>query len=60
MKNLFLVLFTFYWSSIAFAQNKRVVIEPSKEYVQHLNAAKSHKIDLIKNDKLLNKYINQG
>ena len=60
MKNLFLVLFTFYWSSIVFAQNKRVVIEPSKEYVQHLNAAKSHKIDLIKNDKLLNKYINQG
>ena len=60
MKNLFLVLFTFYWSSIGFAQTKRVVIEPSKEYVQHLNAAKSHKVDLIKNDKLLNKYINQG
>ncbi|WP_282628824.1 DUF5715 family protein [Empedobacter sedimenti] len=60
MKNFFLVLFTFYWSSIGFAQTKRVVIEPSKEYVQHLNAAKSHKVDLIKNDKLLNKYINQG
>ena len=38
------------------AQN-RVVIEPSKEYVQHLNSAKSHKVELIKNDKELNKYI---
>ncbi len=41
------------------AQN-RVVIEPSKEYVQHLNSAKSHKVELIKNDKELNKYINSG
>lgn len=42
-----------------FAQN-RSVIEPSKEYVQHLNAAKSHKIDLIKTSKQLNTHINKG
>ncbi len=46
-------------SLFGYAQS-RVVIEPSKEYVQHLNAAKSHKLELIDGDKKLNKYINQG
>ncbi len=58
MKNLFIILFTL-CCCFGYAQ-KRVVIEPSKEYVQHLNAAKSHKLELIKNEKQLNKYINQG
>ncbi|MFV0175619.1 DUF5715 family protein [Empedobacter falsenii] len=55
----FLIAFFVSYSFIGYAQ-KRVVIEPSKEYVQHLNAAKSHKLDLIDGDKMLNKYINQG
>lgn len=55
----FLIAFFVSCSFIGYAQ-KRVVVEPSKEYVQHLNAAKSHKLDLIDGDKMLNKYINQG
>lgn len=55
----FLIAFFVSYSFIGYAQ-KRVVIEPSKEYVQHLNSAKSHKLDLIDGDKMLNKYINQG
>lgn len=55
----FLIAFFVSYSFIGYAQ-KRVVVEPSKEYVQHLNAAKSHKLDLIDGDKMLNKYINQG
>ncbi len=35
-------------------------IEPSKEYVQHLEAAKSHGIPLIKDKKNLDKYVNNG
>ena len=55
----FLIAFFVSYSFVGYAQ-KRVIIEPSKEYVQHLNAAKSHKLDLIDGDKMLNKYINQG
>ncbi|MCA4775741.1 DUF5715 family protein [Empedobacter stercoris] len=55
----FLIAFFVSYSFVGYAQ-KRVIIEPSKEYVQHLNAAKSHKLDLIEDDKKLNKYINQG
>ncbi|MFV0151008.1 DUF5715 family protein [Empedobacter falsenii] len=55
----FLIAFFVSYSFVGYAQ-KRVIIEPSKEYVQHLNAAKSHKLDLIEGDKKLNKYINQG
>ncbi len=55
----FLIAFFVSYSFIGYAQ-KRVVVEPSKEYVQHLNAAKSHKLNLIDGDKMLNKYINQG
>ena len=54
-------LTTFFICSSLFGYvQSRVVIEPSKEYVQHLNAAKSHKLELIDGDKKLNKYINQG
>ena len=55
----FLTAFFICSSLLGYAQS-RVVIEPSKEYVQHLNAAKSHKLELIDGDKKLNKYINQG
>lgn len=55
----FLVTF-FICCSFAGLAQKRVVIEPSEEYIQHLNAAKSHKLELIDGDKKLNKYINQG
>ncbi len=55
----FLVPFFIYCSFVGYAQ-KRVIIEPSEEYIQHLNAAKSHKLELIDGDKKLNKYINQG
>ena len=58
MRNLLIILL-FCNSLHGFAQ-KRVIIEPSKEYIQHLNSAKSHNLELIKNDKHLNKYINQG
>ena len=58
MRNLLIILL-FCNSLHGFAQ-KRAVIEPSKEYIQHLNSAKSHNLELIKNDKHLNKYINQG
>lgn len=58
MKQFLITLFT-YCSFVGYAQ-ERVIIEPSKEYVQHLTAAKSHKIELIDGDKSLNKYINQG
>lgn len=39
---------------------KRNVIEPSPEYVMHLNAAKSHNVEIIKNKKQLNKLSDQG
>lgn len=39
---------------------KRQIIEPSAEYVMHLNAAKAHKIDLIKDKKQLDKLVSQG
>jgi len=39
---------------------KRNIIEPSAEYVTHLNAAKSHNVELIKNKKQLNKLANNG
>ncbi|WP_313386766.1 DUF5715 family protein [Chishuiella sp.] len=52
-----LFLFSFSFSVLA---QKRVVIEPSKEYIQHLNAAKSHKIELIRTDKQLNRYVSKG
>ena len=39
---------------------KRNVIEPSAEYVMHLNAAKSHNVELIKNKKQLDKLAKQG
>lgn len=39
---------------------KRNIIEPSAEYVTHLNAAKSHKVDLIKNKKQLDKLVKDG
>ena len=58
MRNLLIILL-FCNSLHGFAQ-KRAIIEPSKEYIQHLNSAKSHNLELIKNDKHLNKYINQG
>lgn len=57
MKNLFVTLFCISSFNV-FAQ--RVIIEPSKEYIQHLDAAKSHKLELIKDNKQLDKYINQG
>lgn len=55
----FLIIFFIGCSFVGYAQ-KRVIIEPSEEYVQHLNAAKAHKLELIDGDKKLNKYINQG
>ncbi|WP_314244641.1 DUF5715 family protein [Empedobacter tilapiae] len=58
MKQALITFFTC-CSFIGYSQS-RVIIEPSKEYVQHLNAAKSHKLELIDGDKKLNKYINQG
>jgi len=39
---------------------KRNVTEPSAEYVAHLKAAKSHKVELIKNKKQLDKFVKNG
>lgn len=39
---------------------KRNVIEPSAEYVMHLNAAKSHNVELIKDKKQLDKLVKKG
>jgi hypothetical protein len=60
MKYLILFIAILFFSINCEAQSKRVVIEPTKEYVQHLKAAKSHNIELIKNETHLNKYINKG
>lgn len=48
-------------SSIQFsnAQNRKV-IPPSEDYKKHLNAAKSHNLDLVKDKKHLNKLISRG
>jgi len=58
MRNLLAVLF--YISFFYVSAQSRIIIEPSKEYVQHLDAAKSHKLELIKDKKQLEKYTNQG
>jgi len=52
---LFIILFT----QVGFAQ-KRAVIPPTKEYLAHLDAAKSHGIKHIKNKKALLDYANKG
>lgn len=58
MKRLLSLFFIVFFLSLH-AQNRRV-IEPSAEYVKHLNAAKAHNIELIKNKKQLDKLIAQG
>ncbi|UUV20431.1 DUF5715 family protein [Flavobacterium sp. CBA20B-1] len=49
------VLFLLLCSFIATAQTK-----PSKEYLTHLNAAKSHNVGLVKDKTHLNKLVKQG
>ncbi|WP_068595547.1 DUF5715 family protein [Vaginella massiliensis] len=53
----FFVLFLFLIFSTTQAQ---ATIEPTKEYLTHLSAAKSHGVDLIINKEQLDKYINRG
>lgn len=53
---LFFIVFS---TQISYAQ-KRAVIPPTKEYVAHLEAAKSHGITHLKNKKALDKYVNKG
>lgn len=55
--NKYFTLLFFICSTLALSQNR---IKPSDEYVQHLNAAKSHKTGLIKTKKELNKLSDQG
>ncbi len=51
-------LLCFLWlTSFSFSQAK---VEPSKEYLQHLDAAKSHGVTLIKDQKQLNRLISKG
>ncbi|QTV04986.1 DUF5715 family protein [Faecalibacter bovis] len=38
----------------------RKIIPPSEEYKKHLNAAKSHNLDLVKDKKHLDKLVNRG
>lgn len=58
MKKIFSI-FLFFTFAFVSAQ-KRNIIEPSVEYVAHLNAAKAHNVNLIKNKKQLNKFTSQG
>src|SRR5690554_4374007 len=53
------VILLLFFTQILFAQ-KRTVIPPTKEYVTHLNAAKSHGIKSLKDKKALDKYVSQG
>lgn len=56
MKNI-LVLLLVMNLQYSYAQ---ATIEPTKEYLQHLAAAKSHGLELIKDKDHLDKYVNQG
>ncbi|HEY4538640.1 MAG TPA: DUF5715 family protein [Faecalibacter sp.] len=58
-KSLFFIGFILLQTCIVLAQ-KRVIIPPTEEYKKHLNAAKSHRTELIKDKKHLDKYISQG
>lgn len=53
------VILLLFFTQIIFAQ-KRTVIPPTKEYITHLNAAKSHGIKNLKDKKALDKYVSQG
>lgn len=58
-KTLFFTISIMMQISVMYAQS-RVIIPPTEEYKKHLNAAKAHSTDLIKDKKHLDKYINQG
>lgn len=47
-------------SFTAIAQTRKGATPPSKEYTQHLNAAKDHGIGLVKDKTHLNKLVKQG
>lgn len=51
-----ITLFCLFLSVLSWAQ-KKTSVEPNEEYKKHLNAAKSHKIDLIQNKKQLDKQV---
>jgi len=55
MYRIIFVLFLFVFPTLSFAQTK-----PSKEYLTHLKAAKSHNIGLVKDKTHLNKLVKQG
>ncbi len=56
MKN-YLTLLVLFFSFFTFAQKKIPTVEPNEEYRKHLNAAKSHNINLIQNKTQLDKYV---
>src|SRR5690606_38775559 len=57
----FILLFLFSFISITtFSQSRRGVTPPSKEYITHLKAAKSHGIKNLKDKKVLDRYVSQG
>lgn len=55
MPRIIFIFFLFLVSLAASGQTK-----PSKEYVRHLNAAKSHNVGLVKDKNHLNKLVKQG
>lgn len=57
----FILLFLFsFISATTFSQSRRGVTPPSKEYIAHLKAAKSHGIKNLKDKKVLDRYVSQG
>src|SRR5690554_1698234 len=60
MVRIFFVFLSLFLSVTTFSQARRGVTPPSKEYVAHLNAAKSHGIKNLKDKKALDRYVSQG
>lgn len=55
----FIILFI-YLVPLFISAQKRAVIPPTKEYIAHLDAAKSHGITHLKDKKAINNYVNKG
>lgn len=60
MNRLLATLILIVFSFTALAQTRKGATPPSKEYTQHLNAAKDHGIGLVKDKNHLNKLVKQG
>lgn len=57
--SIYTLISTLFSLNFANAQG-RSIIPPTPEYVKHLNAAKSHNLDLVKDKNHLNELVNKG